>query len=168
MKKWLFALCVGSVGIILFWPRSYHAKATLVSGPEITILIAPMFGLHSEWTRQVSVEYNGEWVSKELMSDTGWWRGSNLYRHTSGAYVIHEGQGWCFSFTLEPLEFDTTPNISCLKNTIVHASLGKESPYYQDMSYLGRFIENSYHSDGQRISFTLADQAPELELPDGP
>ena len=168
MKKWLFALCVGSAGIFLFWPRSFHAKATLDSGPEITMSISSMFGLHSDWTRQVSVEYSGERISKELISDTGWWRGSNLYRHTSGAYVIHEGQGWCFSFTLEPLEFDTTPEVSCIKNTIAHETLGTASPYYKDISYLGHFIEISRHSDGQRIGFTIADQAPEPELPDGP
>lgn len=168
LKKWLFALSIGSVAILLFWPCSHHARATFDSGLEITMSITPMLGLHSEWTRQVSVEYNGERISKELMSDTGWWRGSNLYRHTSGAYVIHEGQGWCFSFTLEPLEFDTTPRVSCLKNTISHQASGKMSPYYQDLTYLGRFIEKSHHRDVQRFSFTLADQAPELELPDGP
>ncbi|MEY8118885.1 hypothetical protein AB9F26_11535 [Falsihalocynthiibacter sp. BN13B15] len=168
MKKWLFALCVALVSAFSLWPRSYEATAKLTKGPKITMSISPMFGIHSDWKRKIFVEYSGKRIAKELMSDTGWWRGSNLYRHTSGAYVIHEGQGWCFSFTFEPLEFDNTPEVSCVKNSIIRATSDNISPYYRDMSYLGLFMESSRLSDEQRIYFTGADQTLEHELPDGP
>lgn len=152
----------------LFWPRFHEATAIPEPDLQITISIRPMQGLHSDWYRKVSVVYNDEKISKDLLQDTGWWRGSNLYRHTSGAYVIHEGQGWCFGITLEPLEFDTRLGSSCLKDEVTTGTIDGHSLYYRDFIYLGHFYETWRDEEGVRIRYSEARLTPEIELPDGP
>lgn len=152
----------------MFYPRVHKTSATPEEYLQITMSIWPMQGFHSDWHRKVLITYNGQRISKELFGDTGWWRGSNLYRHISGAYVVHEGQGWCFGFTLEPLEFNRTLEDFCIKGQITKENLNGHSRYYRDLIYLGHFYETWRDEKGIRIRYTTADQTPEVELPDGP
>ena len=135
---------------------------------QITISIQPMQSIHSDWYREISVSYNGEQISKELFEDTGWWRGSNLYRHISGSYVIHEGQGGCFGFTLEPLTFNKTPEGVCVKGQVTPSISIRQSLYYKDLIYLGHFYEARREKNGVPIRYSKAEQTPEVELPVGP
>jgi hypothetical protein len=134
------------------YPRSYDATTIPQEGLRVTYTVVPMFGFHSDWTRAVSVNYGVNEIQQDLFEDTGWWRGSNLYRYKSGIYVIDEGQAGCFGFMVEPLSFDVQENISCKQNA--------------DFTYLGAFVETPNAPDGAKISFVSADEEPEVELPD--
>ncbi|NIZ62540.1 hypothetical protein DL239_16330 [Sedimentitalea sp. CY04] len=125
-----------------------------------------MFGFHSDWTRAISVKYGAKEIQQDLFEDTGWWRGSHLYRHKSGIYVIHEGQNGCFGFTVEPLSFDVRASISCEKSMTARQEISGASQYYTDLIYLGAFSETPNAPDGVPISFVSADERPEAELPD--
>lgn len=168
MKKWvLIPLKFFLLGWV-FWSWIHRASASPEEHLQITMSIWPMQGIHSDWHRKVSINYKGERISKELLGDTGWWRGSNLYRHISGAYVMHEGQGWCFGFTLEPLEFDRALEDVCIKGQIPTGTFNGRSLYYRDLIYLGHFYETWRDKEGVRIRYSGADRTPEVELPDGP
>lgn len=146
--------------------RTYEATAILPENVTVTYFMQSMFGFHSDWTRQVRVTHDGEEIQQDLFEDTGWWRGSHLYRHTSGIYVIHEGQTGCFGFTVEPLSFDVRGRISCEKREDIPQDADGSSQYYADLVYLGAFIETPHSADGSPISFLSADERPEAELPD--
>lgn len=146
--------------------RSYEAAAILPENVTVTYSVRPMFGFHSDWTRQVSVTSDGEEIQQELFEDTGWWRGSHLYRHTSGVYVIHEGQNGCFGFTVKPLSFNVQARISCQKRESIPQDDNGDSRYYADLVYLGAFIETPSSPDGSPISFISVDERAEMELPD--
>jgi len=146
--------------------RNFTAIAELDNGAIVSMIVSPMFGFHSDWERRIVVEHNGERIEKELFEDTGWWRGSNLYRHISGAYVIHEGQMGCFGFSIEPLEFELASTISCEK-VVKDTGLDKgQSRFYTEMSYLGIFIETPRSETGNPITFFTANSRTETELPD--
>ena len=168
MRKLALLLSIVFATTWFFWPRVYEATATPQGDLHITISIWPMQGIHSDWNRKVSVVYNGERISKDLFGDTGWWRGSNLYRHISGSYVVHEGQGWCFGFTLKPLEFDRTLEESCVKSQSAKSTLDGQSLYSRDLIYLGHFYKTWRDEDGVRIRYSEANRTPEVELRDGP
>ena len=80
---------------------------------------------------------------------------------------MHEGQGWCFAFTLDPLEF-TYSDDSCLKGRFEFETSDGRSHFYKDLWYLGHFYEMWRDKDGVRIRYSDARRTPEIELPDGP
>ncbi|MGJ8624860.1 MAG: hypothetical protein ACSHW1_19125, partial [Yoonia sp.] len=120
-------------------------------------------------------------ASIDLSKDTGWWRGSQLYLHSSGTYVVHEGQDGCFGFTLEPVSFDARTPISCAKtadSVIRHSEDSPElheypsSRYYVGLFYIGRFVEvgtvqglRDTRADTP-IIFQTYEQQAEPELPE--
>ena len=167
MWKWaLISLVVlGSVTWI-FYPRFHSATAEPEAGLEISITIWSMPSFHSDWYREVSVEYGGTSIAMQLSEDTGWWRGSNLYVHTSGTYVIHEGQSGCFAFTTEPTEFVSVPSGVCTKRSLVSNDAEQGSRFYRDLEYLGHFHETYRDPEGVRIRFSNSSQTPEIELPE--
>ncbi len=101
-----------------------------------------------------------------LFEDTGWWRGSNLYIHTSGAYIIHDGQSGCVAFTTGPTEFVSVPSGACTKRSLVGDDAEQASRFYPDLKYLGQFKETYRDPEGVRIRFWSSSQAPEVELPE--
>ncbi len=101
-----------------------------------------------------------------LFEDTGWWRGSNLYIHESGTYVVHEGQAGCFAFTTEPTEFVSVPEGACEKRHSPGRGESQGSRYYENLTYIGHFQETYRDAEGLRIRFLDATSAPEVELPD--
>lgn len=165
MMKWVALLGILFVGFACY-PRSYQATATPQEGLNITYSVRPMFEFHSDWTRAVSVKYGATEIQQDLFEDTGWWRGSNLYRHKSGVYVIHEGQNGCFGFRVEPLSFDVQERISCEKTASTQQQESGASRYYSDLFYLGAFIETPTSPDGAPITFISASEKPEAKLPD--
>ncbi|MGR3622575.1 hypothetical protein [Pseudophaeobacter sp.] len=167
--KTLIFLAATAIAVLWFLnPETLRATARPEQGLEITLAISPMFGIHSDWHRSVEVSFQGQTLSKELMSDTGWWRGSNLYRHSSGAYVVHEGQGGCFSISVDPLKIGPMPGAICLKGVPEGEQLEGHSKFYSDMVYLGHFMETWRDENGVRIQYVSSDRISEVELPDGP
>ena len=167
MYKWvLISFVVLGGATWALWPRFHSAAVEPEANLEVRLTIWPMQSIHSDWHREVSIEYDGTRISRRLFEDTGWWRGSNLYVHTSGAYVIHEGQNGCFAFTAEPPEFLGVPNGVCTKRDLVDHGGGHSSRFYRDLEYLGHFHETYRDPDGVRIRFSSARQTPEVELPE--
>lgn len=163
--KWIALLGILIAGFA-FYPRSYQATAIPQEGLRITYSVRPMFGFHSDWRRTVSVKHGATEIEQDLFEDTGWWRGSHLYLHKSGAYVIHEGQNGCFGFEVEPLSFDVQAQISCEKNMTTRQREDGASRYYRDLIYLGAFIETPNSPEGSPIRYVPAADKPETELPD--
>jgi hypothetical protein len=136
--------------------------------------VRPMAGLHSDWYRKLVIDGPGGSATQPLFEDTGWWRGSNLYRHTSGLYVLHEGQSGCVPLPLLSPPPDPMPDMSCDKVTsdpgdIAPVAVDQTQPFppsrfYADFTYIGHFAETPRNDDA--ISFIPADMGPEPELPD--
>lgn len=68
-------------------------SVSLPDGAQVAMTLQPLISLQSDWSRRIEIAHNGTRVSSPLAEDTGWWRGSGLYLHRSGVYVLHEGQG---------------------------------------------------------------------------
>lgn len=122
-----------------------------VDGTEITLTIRPMlFTVHSEWERWLRIRKNGTTRRVELIDDTGWWRGSYLYRDTADRLIMHEGQIGCFWVdAILPLE--NLPRRSCVPLD-VPSPLNLEtcqsgtppiSWQFPGWTFLGIFPENS-------------------------
>ncbi|WP_282091179.1 hypothetical protein [Epibacterium ulvae] len=161
---------------------SYKATAQLTQQANATLLVQPMFGFHSDWQRTFIVNDGQSTKSIQLFEDTGWWSGSNLYLHTSGTYVVHEGQNGCFGFALNPLTYDIRASISCEKRPELTADASKAvsrldgypaSPYYEGLFYIGRFVETNRVGASQEdqprskpVIFQTFIEHSETELPD--
>lgn len=158
------ALCVtASLAVSSCATPRYSASAFLENGVTVTMTLSPMFSLQSDWHRKLTVSYNGETIETELASDTGWWRGSNLYRHTSGSYILNEGQAGCTIFSTTPLAFNTITQVGCElapKNSSDMESLLK---HYVDLEFLGVFDETRDNIE-TRVNFLGVQQAPERKL----
>ena len=143
--------------------------------------VTPMFGFHSDWNRKLTIDDGETTVSIELSPDTGWWRGSHLYIHRSGTYVVHEGQMGCFGFTLDPAPFEVRSPVSCVKTTEAATRLSAEgsefrgfpaSNYYSGLFYVGRFVEAASVPNLRKeqsetpIVFQTHEQQTEPELPE--
>lgn len=148
------------------WPRARHTTATLPGDVTLTMTIRPLWGWHADWSRSLTVATPDGTSTHPLLDDTGWWRGSNLYRHTSGAHVLHEGQAGCIILTADPAA--ARPLVSCDKTAIpddaAPVSGYPPSRFYADLAYIGQFVETP-DADAS-VSFIPADQRPEAELPD--
>ena len=159
----------------------HNAVANLPGSVTVSMSVTPMFGIHSDWNRALTVSDGDTTDSIDLFEDTGWWRGSHLYLHSSGFYVVHEGQAGCFSFTVEPVAFDPSNSISCAKmpDTAIHLSAGRPqlngypaSRYYAEMFYVGRFVEAGIVPELRDkrtetpILFQTFEQQAEPELPE--
>lgn len=74
--------------------KGEHAKmVTIEERRHIEMSLSSLISLQSDWERYLTISDEEGEVRVELLSDTGWWRGSSLYLHQSGAYVLNEGQG---------------------------------------------------------------------------
>ena len=154
--------------------EDHRAQIKLSDEVLVSLIVSPMFGLHSDWHRKLVIETPAGALKSDLFEDTGWWRGSNLYRHSSGIYVLHEGQVGCVLFRTEPPELVRDPSISCDKTDVpdTHDALQiavstmefPASRFYSDLQYIGQFVETPLRQNP--ISFIGADEQPEKELPD--
>jgi len=148
-----FGNLTGTVGMLVALSAcssEYTSVANLHGSATVSMSVTPMFGIQSDWNRTLTISDGDTTASIDLLEDTGWWRGSHLYLHSSGTYVVHEGQNGCFSFTLEPVSFDARTSISCAKMADTAARPSADSPelneypaskYYVGLFYVGRFVE---------------------------
>lgn len=155
-------------------PQSHRAQIDVGGGASVALIVSPMFGWHSDWYRKLSISAPTGSFETDLFDDTGWWRGSNLYRHESGVYVLHEGQTGCIIFSVSPPALVNDPAISCDKSdqtmpgAIVEADTSSQglpaSRFYLDFQYIGQFVETPHGQEP--ISFIGADKQPEAEPSD--
>lgn len=178
-----FVKITSAVGMLLALSacnEEYSAVADLPGSATARMSVTPLFSLQSDWNRALTVSDGETTASIDLFEDTGWWRGSHLYLHASGAYVLHEGQNGCRSFTLDPVSFAHRASISCAKMADTDTQLPAGSPqlngypaskYYAEMFYVGRFVEaqDVPESRDEReetpILFQTFEQKAEPELP---
>lgn len=175
-------IIISSICLWCCGPR-HEATQNLQGDVSVAMKIRPMFGIHSDWHRRLSIASGWRSTSAALMEDTGWWRGSHLYLHTSGMFLLHEGQAGCIGFTVAPpkidehLEYAPNSPISCDKHisaagTEGHSKGFPASKLYSDLYYIGRFIETGSVPElrAQRrhnpIVFQSHTEHPETELPD--
>ena len=159
----------------------YVAIANLHGSATVSMSVTPMFGMHSDWNREFTINDGDTAASVDLFEDTGWWRGSHLYLHSSGTYVVHEGQNGCFGFTLDPVSLDARTSISCAKMADTAIRLSADSPelngypasrYYVGVFYIGRFVEAGRVPELRDtraetpIVFQTYEQQTEPELPE--
>ena len=173
MRKPLVLLCLLTL-VAGCLPEKQLATVPLAGGAEVTMRVRGMFGLHRDWSRTLQVNAPQGSVELALADDTGWWRGSNLYLWKAGVYVLHEGQGGCVQFRIDPPVFPAGQSDVCDRNragaddmsSMRHGpmSFGPVSRFYPGLIYLGRFAEGS--DKRSPLRFIGADEAPEMELPD--
>ncbi|KIC12907.1 hypothetical protein RA19_00445 [Leisingera sp. ANG-M1] len=152
--------------------RTHTARADLGAGKRVSMSIRAMFGIHSDWHRKLRISNGLKSETVRLDGDTGWWRGSNLYLHSSGLYVLHEGQAGCFSFDLNRVGVEQPSPILCRKASEVRTpglppskNGYPQSHFYENLYYIGHFNETA-RKGGQRALFTPHASTPEPELPD--
>jgi len=172
MRSLIFIL----IGSALAGCRSEDHRAQIDLGDEVlvSLTVSPMSSLQSDWHRKLAIETPAGTWEGSLAEDTGWWRGSNLYRHSSGVYVLHEGQGGCVLFRTEPPGLVSDPAISCNKtdltvegnalSVVVSPGGFPASRFYADLQYIGQFVETPLRPNA--ISFIRANERPETELPE--
>ncbi|MGR3823810.1 MAG: hypothetical protein ACU0A5_14675 [Salipiger marinus] len=169
------ALIVFALAFAAACSRDEHsAVVSFYPETEVAMSVRGMWSLQSDWHRSLLLSGPEGSEEIELPDDTGWWRGSNLYFHKSGIYVLHEGQGGCIYFSISPPAFLADSSISCEKSSglvqpkpDVVPGVGLDasrSRFYKDLFYLGRFAES--FQDGPRIAFIDAAEQQESELPD--
>ncbi|MDT0681141.1 hypothetical protein RM543_00470 [Roseicyclus sp. F158] len=182
LKQFRVFICAFCLPLALSGCASrYNAVVNLPGGAIARMTVTPLFGFHSDWARVFTVDDDDTAASIDLYKDTGWWRGSHLYLHSSGTYVVHEGQMGCFGFTLEPVSFEVATSISCVKMADTAIRLPADSPelngypaskYYVGLFYVGRFVEASRIPEllGARaktpVVFQTYEQQAEPELPE--
>lgn len=163
-----------AVILVAAWPRSQTATAVLQDGVSVSMTIRPMLGWHSDWHRRLTFTTPHFARRTDLLDDTGWWRGSNLYLHLSGHYILHEGQAGCIVLDATGSDSVDTSEISCERSSrATEDALGdaaggsvqfEPSRLYDDFLYIGHFGET--RGDGPSIRFMPAKDLPERELPD--
>jgi hypothetical protein len=132
-------------GAVLFWPRTHAAEAVLEGGEAVTMRLRPMLSLHSDWRREVVVQDAAGRRTIPLFEDTGWWRGSQLYRRPDGALVLDEGQAGC---------------------VLLSGAAGSAGcPVATEWDYLGRFEEGGPERRNRAV-FVSPAEAREIDLPE--
>ncbi|MEO0487346.1 MAG: hypothetical protein AAF092_15680 [Pseudomonadota bacterium] len=156
--------------------RALPVTAELPGG-TVTLTVTPLFGLHSDWERSLRVtNSDGRMVEEALFEDRGWWRGSHLYWHGSGVYVLHEGQLGCTGLRIDPPAIGVRVNALCAKAPVGvserPAARGyPASRFYAELYYVGRFVERHMVPElrdeaGEVVVFQSYEEAAEGELPD--
>ncbi|MGP1357368.1 hypothetical protein [Roseicyclus sp.] len=148
MTRWpagvtLAVILVG--GAVLLWPRTHSAEAVLDGGESVTLRLRPMLSLQSDWRREIVVQDADGRRTIPLLEDTGWWRGSQLYRRPDGALVLDEGQAGCVLLS--------------------GAERPAGCPVATEWDYLGRFGERG-RGEGGRAVFLSPTDAAEIDLPE--
>jgi len=147
--------------LITFFMISWHLSKTTVSAEledsiKVSMTLKPAFmtyaiGLHSDYHRDLRVNTKSRTKSKSLFMDTGWWRGSQLYRAKDGSVILHEGQNGCLLLVTAEgapsiTSIDCTERLADSIDPSCTAPSAKPQPSFQfsGWTYLGRFYEVGY------------------------
>ena len=121
------------------WPRWQGAEAEL-GDVRLEMQLRPLAGLHSEWRRRLRVDGPAGAATLPLFEDTGWWRGTSIYRRADGTILLHEGQGGC-------LVLDPATSARRSGDDLCRAALPRGEPWRRlsevlpGLTYLGHFSE---------------------------
>jgi|29_taG_2_1085357.scaffolds.fasta_scaffold09778_1 hypothetical protein len=161
--------------VVLTACQGEHNRTVIIEdGRHVKMSLTSLFSLQYDWDRQLTISDRKREIQIELTSDTGWWRGSSLYRHRSGVYVLNEGQGGCIVFQFNPLETlggyshfcDRKPTFE--KQSAVSSNVETCTPsrHYADLCFLGLFFE----AEGLEaaLQFNWSDTQDEPLLPEPP
>ncbi|MBO9397349.1 hypothetical protein J7400_11715 [Shimia sp. R9_2] len=127
----------------------HNETATIEEGRRVEISLVGLFSLQSDWDRYLTILDGENSIQVELLSDTGWWRGSSLYHYKSDIYVLNEGQGGCVVFQFDPPKIlsgysnlcTRVPRNKATKATSFAQETCKPSRYYADLCFIGLFFE---------------------------
>jgi len=145
----------------------HSETVTINEGRRVEISLVGLFSLQSDWGRQLTVSDGEKSVRVELLSDTGWWRGSSLYHYKSDIYVLHEGQGGCVVFQFNPLKTlqgysylcDRMPSKEASEATTFDREACRPSRHYSDLCFIGLFFEANGSEDELQFNwFTTQDE----------
>ncbi|WER09694.1 hypothetical protein PUH89_01565 [Rhodobacter capsulatus] len=148
-------LCLGLAGCRDAMTITWQAPET---GVSLVMTLRPLLSLQSDWERTLTLSTPRGSISLDLLTDTGWWQGSNLYAGAPGVWMLDEGQADCIVIEVDPAKLEWT---SC---TAKAAAAGAASRKFQDYRYLGYFSERDRDA-GPR--FMDATERAEQPLPDG-
>ncbi|NBZ89268.1 hypothetical protein [Stagnihabitans tardus] len=109
MKKIVFLATIIGLGVWLFWVPTVTSEADLGDGKTVVLRGQPLFGWHSDWSRQLVISDGWSSETVKLFEDTGWWRGSALYRDAEGGYLLDDGIDYVV-FALCPPRFIDPPS----------------------------------------------------------
>ena len=130
--------------------KSEHSRTVEIDEAQhVTMSLSGMFSLQSDWERRLTIHDGDEAIEVELLSDTGWWRGSGLYLHNSGLYVLNEGQGGCVVFQASPPKIiegraqfcDRAPKGAEPDTSVFQSNACVPSRFYSDLCFVGLFFE---------------------------
>ena len=85
------------------FPQPHVATAELGGRSTLMLRAYPLFGHHNDWSRSYVISDGESSVTIEAFEDTGWWRGSALFKDATGAYFIDDGFDFFF-FSVCPLK----------------------------------------------------------------
>ncbi len=147
----ILAAALWSVASCIF-PFAHRATAHLGGTSSITLIAYPLFGFQSDWSRSYAISDGEVTVRIKAFEDTGWWRGSALFRDKSGAFVIDDGIDY-FYFSVCPPEvlrdLPDAPLPPCEASNVSVGKLSNRNSPRSDLLYLGTFYERpdiAFHS----------------------
>lgn len=147
------------IAAILLWsvvscvfPPSHVASAKLDGTTTLTLVAYPLGGFHSDWRRGYEISDGQSTVTIDAFEDTGWWRGSALFRDETGAYFIDDGIDYFF-FSVCPPEvlerLPATPLSACEGSGLLDGIASHRETPSPNLTYLGTFYERpsiAFHS----------------------
>lgn len=171
MRVWAL---VPLLPLVLTACRGEHTKTvTIAEGYRVEMSLSDLMSLQSDWKRYLTISDEEQSIRIELLSDTGWWRGSSLYIHKSGAYVLNEGQGGCVVFQTSPLQILKDHSNLCDRMAVASEQSGlsftsircTRSRHYSDLCFLGLFFEAEDLANVMEFNWSDAQREPLLPTP---
>jgi hypothetical protein len=111
LKRLIIVILSAAAAAFLFWTPTVVATADLHNGRTVELMGKSLFGFHSDWNRKLVISDGRTEAEMQLYEDTGWWRGSALYRDSKGAFFFDDGIEYV-RFTLCPPKFATITRTS--------------------------------------------------------
>lgn len=148
-----------------------HSKTVTINEERrVEISLVGLFSLQSDWDRHLTVSDGEKRIRVELLSDTGWWRGSSLYRYESDIYVLHEGQGGCVVFQFNPLKTlqgysylcDRMRSNEAIEATTFDTEACRPSRHCSDLCFIGLFFEANGSEDELQFNWFTTQNEPLL------
>jgi hypothetical protein len=110
----------------------------------LTLVAHPSFGFQSDWSRAYEISDGETSVTIRAFDDTGWWRGSAVFRDRSGAFFIDDGIDYFFFSICPPQVLErlpTTPLPVCEESGALDGVASDRNSPSPDLVYLGTFLE---------------------------
>jgi hypothetical protein len=161
------------ISILAACRDEYNQTVIVEEGRHVQMSLTGLLSFQYDWDRYLTISDSDKKIRVALMSDTGWWRGSSLYRYKSGAYVLNEGQGGCIFFqcyTLEALQgyshlCDRMPTAERQSALNITSESCTPSRHYSDLCFLGLFFEAEDLEPALQFNWSATQDEPLLPEP---